>query len=67
MGKGMKVLNWARNSLAGVGALNWALVGLANYNLIETIFGMTWFTRVLYVLAGVSGIWIFIMQLMGKK
>ncbi len=40
-----------------VGALNWGLVGLANFNLVSTIFG-SWpiVARVIYVLVGVAGV-----------
>ena len=43
--------------LAIIGALNWGLVGLANINLVEQIFGMgTSITRIVYILVGLSGL-----------
>lgn len=39
------------------GGLNWALVGLFNFDLVAAIFGdMTVVTRVVYVLVGVAGV-----------
>lgn len=40
-----------------VGALNWGLVGLFNFNLVNTLFG-GWpvVERVIYVLVGLAGI-----------
>ena len=40
-----------------VGALNWGLVGLFDFDLVSTIFGeMTTLTRVVYILVGLSAI-----------
>ena len=42
-----------------VGGLNWGLVGLANFDLVENIFGvMTVLSRVIYVLIGLSAIYV---------
>ncbi len=44
-------------ALAIIGALNWGLVGVANINLVERIFGSTsTITRAIYVLVGLSGL-----------
>lgn len=41
-----------------VGALNWGLVGLLNFDLIAWLFGPgAHFTKVMYTLVGVSGIY----------
>ncbi|MDO8686043.1 MAG: DUF378 domain-containing protein [Clostridiales bacterium] len=41
-----------------IGALNWLLVGLFNFNLVEAIFGTTAFlTKLIYILVGISGIY----------
>lgn len=40
-----------------VGALNWGLIGLFGFNLVETIFGInTFLTTLIYIVVGVSGI-----------
>lgn len=44
-------------ALAIIGALNWGLVGIANFNLVDYIFGIgSIVSRVLYSLIGLSGI-----------
>ncbi len=54
----MSLADWASWILATVGALNWGLVGLANVNLVEALFGReTFLSRVIYALVGVSGVW----------
>jgi uncharacterized membrane protein YuzA (DUF378 family) len=41
-----------------IGGLNWGLVGLAGFNLVEAIFGAgSALTRVVYVLVGLSALW----------
>ena len=40
-----------------VGAINWGLVGLFNFNLVEAIFGVyALFTKVMYSFVGLAGI-----------
>ena len=41
-----------------IGAIVWGLIGLFNFNLVETIFGhMTVMSRIIYILVGISGLW----------
>lgn len=41
-----------------IGAINWGLIGLFRFDLIAFLFGtMSWLTRVVYVLVGISGIY----------
>ncbi|MBS7263395.1 MAG: DUF378 domain-containing protein [Eubacteriales bacterium] len=42
-----------------VGALNWLLVGLFNFDVVAAIFGgsaVIW-ARIIYVLVGIAGLW----------
>ena len=39
-----------------VGAVNWGLVGLFDWNLVEEIFGSGTVADVIYVIVGVSGL-----------
>ncbi len=40
-----------------IGALNWGLIGLFDFNLVTFIFGeMTALTRLVYILVGVSAL-----------
>ena len=47
-------------TLVIVGALNWGLVGLLNFNLVEMLFGVSSLTPLVYVLVGVSGLYLVI-------
>lgn len=44
-------------AIAIVGCINWGLVGILNFNLVEFLFGnATILTRVVYTLVAISGI-----------
>jgi len=44
--------------LVMIGALNWGLVGLFNFNLVAAIFGgMSFVARLVYTLVGLSGVY----------
>lgn len=54
----MKVIDTIALLLVIIGALNWGLIGIFNFNLVDTIFGvMSAFSRIIYTLVGLSGIW----------
>ena len=54
MNKFLKVTSYI---LVLVGALNWGLVGLFDFNLVSFLFGdMTLLSRVIYSLVGISAI-----------
>lgn len=52
----MNTLDWITKILVIVGALNWGLVGIADFNIVTTIFGTSVITTIIYVLVGLSGI-----------
>lgn len=53
----MKILYNIALSLVIIGALNWLLIGLFNFNLVSTLFGdMSIISRIIYSLVGLSGI-----------
>ena len=53
----MKTMNNIALTLLIVGGLNWGLVGLFNYNLVDALFGnATWISRLVYTLVGLSAI-----------
>jgi hypothetical protein len=55
----MNVIDWIAFILVIIGALNWGLVGIFNFDLVKTIFGdMTTLTRIIYILVGVSGLYL---------
>lgn len=54
----LNALDWITLILVIIGALNWGLVGLFKFNLVEAIFGKGSFARVIYVLVGLSGLYL---------
>lgn len=56
----MKTLNYIFLSLVIIGALNWLLVGIFSFNLVDSIFGeLSFLTRIIYALVGIAGLWSF--------
>ncbi len=56
----MKMLHMVAFTLAMVGALNWGLVGLFNFNLVTTVLGSAaGLEQLVYVLVGASAVYIF--------
>lgn len=54
----MKIIDTIALILVIIGAIVWGLIGLFNFNLVETIFGnMTIISRIIYTLVGISGLW----------
>lgn len=54
----MKALDTTALVLIVIGGLNWGLVGLFNYNLVDSAFGVgSMLARVVYVLVGVAALW----------
>ena len=54
----MKVINGIVLALIIIGAMNWGLVGLFNFNLVTYIFGnMAAISRIVFALVGIAGIW----------
>ena len=53
----MKLLYNIALTLVIVGALNWLLIGLFDFDLVASLFGiMSTFSRIIYTLVGISGI-----------
>jgi len=51
-----------------IGALNWGLLGLVNFNLVSTIFGsIPFLTRAVYILVGLSDVNIIVFIFRSKK
>lgn len=56
----MKIINVLALTIAIVGALNWGLIGLLDFDLVAFLFGtMTLLSRIVYGLVGLSGIYLF--------
>lgn len=54
----MKIIDRIALALVIIGAVNWGLIGLFGFNLVDSIFGaMSMISRVIYSLVGISGLW----------
>ena len=54
----MKVIDTIALVLIIIGAINWGLIGIFNFNLVDAIFGaMSVISRIIYILVGISGLW----------
>ncbi len=50
---------WVAIVLSVIGAINWGLVGLFDFNLVSALFGpMSTLSRVVYVLVGLAGLYL---------
>lgn len=68
----LKPLDVAALVLVIVGALNWALVGLFEFDLVATITGNDFgevniLSRAVYILVGLSGVWLVSLLARGMK
>lgn len=59
----MRKFDVIAGALAIVGALNWGLVAVAEFDLVATLFGLDFgetnaASRVVYGLVGISGLWL---------
>jgi uncharacterized membrane protein YuzA (DUF378 family) len=54
----MKVIDKIALVLIIIGAINWGLIALFNFDLVAAICGdMTVLSRIIYGLVGISGLW----------
>jgi len=60
MAKGMNALDWIAYVLVIIGAINWGLVGInSGWDVINLVLGsISWLASVVYILVGLSGIWL---------
>ena len=54
----MKMLHMTAFILTVVGGLNWGLVGLFQYNLVESLLGQMGLTNIIYILVGASAVYL---------
>jgi uncharacterized membrane protein YuzA (DUF378 family) len=51
-------IDWVALVIMIIGALNWGLVGLFDFNLVAALFGeMTVISRIVYIIVALSAIW----------
>ena len=55
----MKLLNCLALTVTIIGAINWALVGVFQFDLVAWLFGGqgSLFSRIVYTVVGLAGLW----------
>ena len=55
----INTIDWVALVLVIIGGLNWGLVGLFDFNLVDTIFGeKSALSRIIYTLVGLSALYL---------
>ena len=55
----MHILKIIAYILVIIGAINWGLIGILNYDLVASIFGeMSLISRIIYSIVGISGVFL---------
>ena len=54
----MVVISTIATIIAIIGALNWMMLGLFNFNLITMIFGAGVAANIIYIIVGIAGLWL---------
>lgn len=53
------VISWIAYVLVIIGAVNWGLVGINNWDLVEMLLGsIPILAKIVYILVGLSGLWV---------
>jgi len=64
----LNVIDWIAMVLVIVGGLNWGLIGLADFDLVATLFGASSvLSRVVYILVGLSAIYVAVVSMKMEK
>jgi len=59
IGEAMKTINYLALAIAIIGAVNWGLIGIFNFDLVAFLFGeMSWLSRIVYTLVGICGLYL---------
>ncbi|MCR6515175.1 MULTISPECIES: DUF378 domain-containing protein [Clostridium] len=54
----MRIIDKIALLLVIIGAVNWGLIGLFNFNLVSLLFGVgTILSNIVYILVGISGLY----------
>ncbi len=56
--KNEKLIHMVAFILLWVGGINWGLIGLLNINLVGMLLGMGMLTKIIYILVGVSAVYL---------
>lgn len=62
------MVDWLALVLVLVGALNWGLVGILEFDLVATLFGeMSYLTRIIYSLVGLAALYVTVISMSLSK
>ncbi|MFA5019879.1 MAG: DUF378 domain-containing protein [Candidatus Pacearchaeota archaeon] len=51
-------IDWVAIVLVIIGAVNWGLVGIGNWDLVDIVFGsVAWLAKAVYILVGLAGLY----------
>lgn len=65
---GMNIANWVALIVLVIGGLNWGLVGILGFNLVEWIFGgYNAGSIIVYVLVLISALWLIISLIINRN
>ena len=54
-----KLVDSTALAIAIIGAVNWGLIGIFQFDLVAFLFGdMSWLSRIVYILVGISGLYL---------
>jgi len=54
-----KLIDSSALAIAIIGAVNWGLIGIFQFDLVAFLFGdMSWLSRIVYILVGISGLYL---------
>ena len=54
-----RYLDYTALTIAIIGAVNWGLIGVFDFNLVGFLFGYeSWLSRIIYILVGISGLYL---------
>ncbi|MFA7201736.1 MAG: DUF378 domain-containing protein [Candidatus Paceibacterota bacterium] len=56
--KKLSAIDWVALILVIIGGLNWGLVGLFEFNLVTSIFGENIVSRIIFVIVGLSALYL---------
>ncbi|XKT75056.1 MAG: DUF378 domain-containing protein [Patescibacteria group bacterium UBA2103] len=62
----MNALDWIAYILVFVGGINWGLVGIAQLDLVQAIFGAGNIANIIYILVGISALYMLFNMFMKK-
>ena len=65
---GMNIANWIALIVLAIGGLNWGLVGIFGFNLVEWIFGgYNAGSIIVYVLVLISALWLLLSLIINRN